>query len=67
MWHSRPGNWLVLSSLLDLGIAGALAITGTLMAPLSALTVATVLAGATVFSVVLDAAKHVAFKGLRII
>ncbi len=67
MWHSRPGTWLVLSSLLDLGIAGALAITGTLMAPVSALTVAAVLAAAMVFSVLLDAVKYVAFKSLKIV
>ena len=40
MWHSRPGGWLVLSTMLDLAIAVYLAITGTLLAPLSALTVA---------------------------
>jgi hypothetical protein len=57
----------VLSSLLDLGIAGGLAITGTLMAPLSALTVAAVLSGAMVFSMVLDAVKQVAFKSLKIV
>jgi H+-transporting ATPase len=67
MWRSRPGSWLVVSSLLDLGIAGALAISGTLMAPLRALTVAAVLAGAMVFSIVLDAVKQVAFKSLKIV
>jgi H+-transporting ATPase len=67
MWHSRPGKWLMLSSLLDLSIAAALAITGTLMAPLNALTVAAVLAGAMVFSLVLDAVKYVAFKSLKIV
>ena len=67
MWHSRPGKWLVLSSLLDLGIAAALAITGTLMAPLNALTVAAVLAGAVVFSLVLDIVKYVAFRNLKIV
>ncbi len=67
MWGSRPGSWLVLSSLLDLGIAGGLAITGTLMAPLSALTVAAVLSAAMVFSIVLDAVKQVAFKSLKIV
>ncbi len=66
MFHSRPGNWLVVSSLLDLGIAAALAVSGTLMAPLSALTVAAVLAGAFVFSIVLDTVKQVTFKCLRI-
>jgi len=66
MWCSRPGSWLVVSSVLDLSIAGALAISGTLMAPLSALTVAVVLSGAMVFSVVLDAVKQVTFKCLKI-
>lgn len=67
MWHSRPGGWLLLSSLLDLGIAASLAITGTLMAPLSVLTVAAVLAGSIAFSLVLDAVKHVAFTRLKIL
>jgi H+-transporting ATPase len=66
MWCSRPGSWLVVSSLLDLSIAGALAISGTLMAPLSALTVAVVLSGAMVFSVLLDAVKQVTFKCFKI-
>lgn len=67
MWHSRPGSWLVLSTLLDLSIAGSLAITGTLMAPLRVLTVGAVLAGAIVFSVVLDVVKHVTFTILKIV
>jgi H+-transporting ATPase len=67
MWHSRPGGWLLLSSLLDLGIAASLAITGTLMAPLSVLTVAAALAGSIAFSLVLDAVKHVAFTRLKIV
>jgi hypothetical protein len=53
--------------LLDLGIAASLAITGTLMAPLSVLTVAAVLAGSIAFSLVLDAVKHVAFMRLKIV
>jgi hypothetical protein len=36
------------------------------MAPLSALTVAVVLSAAMVFSIVLDAAKQVTFKCLKI-
>jgi len=60
MWHSRPGGWLLLSSLLDLGIAASLAITGTLMAP-------AVLAGSIAFPLVLDAVKHVAFTRLKIV
>jgi len=67
MWHSRPGGWLLLSSLLDLGIAVTLAISGTLMDPLPASTVAAVFAGAIAFSVVLDAVKYVTFKRLKIV
>jgi H+-transporting ATPase len=66
LWHSRPGEWLVLSSVLDIGIASFLAITGTLMTPLPASTVAAVLAGAIGFSLALDAVKHATFKRLDI-
>ncbi len=66
MWHSRPGGWLLLSSLLDVGIAATLAITGTLMEPLPVSTVAAVFAGAIAFSVVLDAVKYAVFKRLEI-
>lgn len=66
MWHSRPGIWLVLSSLLDLGIASSLAITGTLMAPLPASTVAAVLAGAMLFSFALDLVKSAVFLRLKL-
>ncbi len=67
MWQSRPGSWLMLSSALDIGIAASLAITGSLMAPLNALTIAAVLSGAMGFSIVLDAVKQVAFKSLKIV
>jgi H+-transporting ATPase len=67
MWHSRPGAWLLFSSALDLGIAGSLAISGTLMAPLSALTVAAVLAAAIVFSVGLDLVKYTTFAILKFV
>lgn len=67
MWHSRPGGWLLLSSLLDLGIAASLAISGTLMAPLPALTVAAVLAGAIAFSMALNAVKYATFTRLKIV
>ncbi len=66
MWHSRPGNWLVASSALDLGVASLLAVTGTLMAPLSASTVLAVLGAAVAFSLLLDAVKYAAFRRLEI-
>ena len=67
IWHSRPGGWLLLSSLLDLGIAISLAITGVLMRPLPALVVVKVFAAVIVFSFALDAVKFVAFKRLNLI
>ena len=66
MWHSRPGTWLVLSSVLDLGIAASLALTGTLMAPLPASFVAAVLAGSMMLSLVLDAVRSAAFLLLKL-
>ena len=67
MWQSRPGGWLVLSSLLDLGIACALALTGTLMAPLPVPIVAAALAGAIVFSLALDGVKSIAFRCVSLV
>lgn len=66
MWHSRPGVWLLLSSVLDIGIAASLAITGLLMAPLSALVVGSVLLGAAAFSLALDVVKTMIFRRLQI-
>jgi hypothetical protein len=49
MWHSRPGIWLMLSSMFDLGIASSLAIIGVLMAPLSPSVVGLVFLAAIAF------------------
>ncbi len=57
MWRSRPGTWLILSSVLDIGIACTLAATGTLMAPLALSTLAVIAAGAAGFAVALDIVK----------
>ena len=66
MWHSLPGRWLALSSVLDIGIASTLALTGTLMAPLPAQVVAAALSGAVLYSVALDAVKSIAFKFVKL-
>jgi H+-transporting ATPase len=66
LWHSRPGGWLVLSSLLDLAIAAALALGGLLLAPLPVSTVVGVLLGAVAFALVLDSVKTALFPRLRI-
>ncbi len=66
MWSSRPSAWLVGSSVVDLLIAGTLAIFGIAMAPLSVFVVGGVLMAAAAFAFVLDFAKVPVFRRLRI-
>jgi len=66
LWSSRPGGWVLASSIGDLLIASTLAIGGIAMAPLPASTVAGVLAAAIVFAIVLDLAKVPIFHRLGI-
>ena len=67
LWNSRPGRWLVLSSVVDFTIAGVLAISGTLMARLAPLTIAAVLVSTVFFAFALDAVKRLTFKVLKLI
>ena len=64
IWSSRPSAIVVACSIADLLIAPTLALTGTLMAPLSFRIVAGVFATAVVFAFVLDAVKAVVFRVL---
>jgi H+-transporting ATPase len=66
LWSSRPSFWLVVSSVADLAIASTLAIAGIAMTPLPALVVASTLAAAIAFSVILDLAKVPLFVRLGI-
>jgi H+-transporting ATPase len=66
IWSSRPGRWLVASSLVDVGIVSSLALGGVLMAPLPATILACVFAAAIFFAFVLDAAKGLLFWRLRV-
>ena len=65
-WQSRPGGWLVLSSIADLTVASALALSGTLMAPLAATTIVAALLGTCTFALALDVVKVWVFRRLRI-
>lgn len=64
LWRSRPGGWVVLSSLLGLGVAIGLAVTGTLMAPLPPPLVLGLLGAAAAFALLLEGLKHVLFPRL---
>ncbi len=66
LWSSRPGRWLVVSSVVDLSLVSALALNGILMAPLPVAILAGVLGAAIVLAFVLDAVKVVLFRRLRI-
>ncbi len=66
MWHSRPGRWVLASSVLDIGGASALAWSGSLMAPLPIAITAGVFVAAMVFAVVLDQIKIPVMRAFRI-
>jgi H+-transporting ATPase len=57
MWSSRPSPWVLTASAIDIGIVSVLALSGTLMAPLSWRVVAGALGAAAVFAVILDRIK----------
>jgi len=66
LWSSRPGPWLIVSSIVDVGLFSTLAILGVLMTPLPALVVAGVLGAAIVLALLLDTVKLVLFHRLAV-
>jgi H+-transporting ATPase len=66
LWSSRPGSWLLVSSVVDLTIVSTLAINGLLMAPLSIAVVTSLFAAACVLAIALDFVKVILFARLQI-
>jgi H+-transporting ATPase len=66
IWSSRPGRWLIVSSIVDLSIFSVLSVGGILMTALPIAIVAGLLAAAIVFAFVLDAVKLALFHRLAI-
>ena len=66
LWSSRPGAWLVASSVLDITLFSTLATRGVLMAPLPAVIVACVFGAAVGLAICLDAVKVILFRRLAI-
>jgi H+-transporting ATPase len=66
IWSSRPGRWLVASSVVDLGLISFLALNGLLMPALPVSIVGGLLVAAIVFAFILDAMKIVLFDRLAI-
>ncbi len=57
MWASRPSNWILASSVIDIGIVLALALSGILMEPLPARVIAAIFVAAIGFAFILDRIK----------
>jgi H+-transporting ATPase len=66
MWASRPGFWVVASSVLDIGIVTTLALAGFLMAPLSLQLLATVFVAAVALALALDQIKLPVMSAFKI-
>jgi H+-transporting ATPase len=66
LWSSRPGLWVIVSSVADLTIASTLAVAGIAMTPLPVWIVGGTLAAAAAFAVILDLVKVPAFRRLGI-
>jgi H+-transporting ATPase len=67
LWHSRPSNWVLASSVVDIAIIAALSISGVVMSPLPVLVVLGVLGASVLFTFVLDTVKLAIFARLRIV
>jgi H+-transporting ATPase len=66
LWRSRPGGWLMASTLLYLTFITGLALTGTIMAPLPLVVVGELFGAAIVFGFVLDQIKVILFDWLLV-
>jgi H+-transporting ATPase len=66
MWSSRPGVWVIVSSIADVLIVSILAVRGILMHPLSVAVVGSVLLAAVLFAFLLDTIKVPTFRRLQI-
>jgi H+-transporting ATPase len=66
IWSSRPGRWLIMSSIVDLSLFGFLSSNGILMKTLSLAIVASLFVAAAAFAFVLDAVKLALFRRLAV-
>ena len=67
IWSSRPSNWLVASSVIDLAIASTLATWGIAMAPLSIPFVAGIFVATALFALFVDLVKVPVYHRLNIL
>jgi H+-transporting ATPase len=58
LWSSRPSNWILAASAVDIAIVAVLALSGTLMAPVTWRVLVAVFVAATGFALILDRIKQ---------
>ena len=66
MWSSRPGTWVLLSSVLDLGIGAVVSLSGWLTPPLQVVVLLAIVGAAVLFAVLFDTLKARLFRLLWI-
>jgi len=66
IWSSRPGRWLIVSSVVDLSIFSVLSSNGVLMAALPVAIVAGLFIAAAAFALLLDTVKRALFRRLEV-
>jgi len=66
LWSSRPGNWVILSSILDICLIALFAGVGFLMHPLAWPIIGMVVLAAALFMLLLEAVKSLVFAKLAI-
>jgi len=66
MWSSRPSRWVLASSAVDVAVVSTLALSGTLMAPLSWRLMLVVAAATVAFAPILDQVKRPILSALKV-
>jgi H+-transporting ATPase len=65
-WGSRPGSWLVASSIADLAVVALMSTQGVLMAPVSPFLLVELFASVAIYLIVLDQFKVLIFRRFKI-
>ena len=65
-WRSRPSRWLILSSVVDLAVVIAMAVTGILMTPVNLTLIVLLLVVVAAYLLVLDRLKVQLFRRLAV-
>ncbi len=65
-WRSRPGPWLVASSIADLAVVGLMATNGVLMTPVKPLLIVELLTAVAIYLLIIDQFKVLLFQRFKI-